>query len=214
MLAGYLRFVRASSTLIREPADPYTALAASLPYIVTMWHGQHFMLPFARQPGHDVRVLISRHGDGGINAVAAERLGLGTIRGSGGRERHRALEKGGVRGFLEMKSALAAGATVCMTADISNGVSRRAGIGVVALARASGRPIVPAAFATSRRITLKSWDRATVNLPFSRAALVLGDPILVPADADEATLEACRKRVEDELNRITERAYAIADRRG
>ena len=56
-----------------------------------MWHGQHMLIPFVRPDPLRAKVLISRHRDGGINAIIAERLGLETIRGSGdhGREFHR-----------------------------------------------------------------------------------------------------------------------------
>ena len=56
-----------------------------MPAIIAMWHGQHFMAPFIKRqdPRHRTKVLISRHRDGEINARAAERLNIGTIRGSG-----------------------------------------------------------------------------------------------------------------------------------
>jgi lysophospholipid acyltransferase (LPLAT)-like uncharacterized protein len=81
------------------------------------------------------------------------------------------------------------------------------------LARLSGRPIYPVAVATSRRITLKNWDRSAVNLPFGTVAIVVGDPVRVPTDADEAMLEQCRIAVEQQLKRVTARAYAIVDRK-
>jgi lysophospholipid acyltransferase (LPLAT)-like uncharacterized protein len=67
--------------------------------------------------------------------------------------------------------------------------------------------------ATSRRIDFKSWDRASLNLPFSRGAMVAGEPIRVATDADAATLEDARQALERSLNAATERAYAIADRK-
>jgi lysophospholipid acyltransferase (LPLAT)-like uncharacterized protein len=115
-------------------------------------------------------------------------------------------------GFLEMKAALEDNACVSMTADISNLAPRRAGLGIVALAKASGRPIVPVAYATSRRVDVTSWDRATINLPFSRAACAIGEPISVPAEADDALLETKRREVESALNEATARAYRIVDR--
>jgi len=51
-------------------------------------------------------------------------------------------------------------------------------------------------------------------LPFSRMGLVASGPIRVPPDADDAALEAARQQVESELNRVTTRAYEIADRTG
>ena len=70
------------------------------------------------------------------------------------------------------------------------------------------------AIASSRRIELDNWDRSAINLPFGRMALVAGEPIFVPRDADAAALEAARQYVESELNRVTARAYEIADRPG
>jgi len=205
--AAYLRLVRRTSTLEFEPSEPYEFFGHLLPGIVAMWHGQHLMVPFIRREGHDVRVMISKHRDGEINAIAAESLGLGTVRASAARSADRVIEKGGLRGFLEMKAALAQGATVAMTADLSNQRSRRAGPGIIKLARATGRPIVPVAVATSRHFVLKNWDRTTVNLPFSKGICVFGVPIYVPADADDALVEQKRRELEDELNRVTERAY-------
>jgi lysophospholipid acyltransferase (LPLAT)-like uncharacterized protein len=91
-------------------------------------------------------------------------------------------------------------------------VSRIAGLGIVKLSMHSGRPICPVAVATSRRIVLDNWDRTTINLPFGRGAAVIGDPIRVPRDADAATLEQARVKVQSALDDVTARAYAIADR--
>lgn len=213
VVANYLRLVNATSRLIFDPSDPYVMQASLAPVIFTMWHGQHFMLPFARQYDLDVRVLVSRHHDGEINALVATKLGIGTIRGSGARDPSRMIEKGAVWGFMEMKTALDEGAFVCMTADISNLAPRRAGLGIVSLAKVSGRPIVPVAYASSRRVDITSWDRATINLPFSRAACAVGEIVEVPDDADDDLLEQKRQDVEKALNEATERAYAIADGR-
>ena len=144
-----------------------------------------------------------------INAIAAQRLGIETIRGSGGRYDR----KGGVGAFREMVDALAQGYTVALTADVPK-VSRIVGLGIVMLARESGRPIFPIAVATSRRVELDNWDRSAINLPFSRGAMVGGKAIRVAPDADDAELESCRRAVEAELNLVTARAYALVDRPG
>ena len=213
LVANYLRFVNLTSRLAFDPPDPYGKYIHLAPVIFTMWHGQHFMLPFARIFDFDVRVLISRHHDGEINARVAQKLGVRTIRGSTARNPSRMLQKGGMVGFLEMKAALAEGACVSMTADISNLAPRRAGLGIVSLAKVSGRVIVPIAYASSRRIDVGSWDKATVNLPFSRAVCAVAEPVAVPPDADEALLEQKRRSVEAALNAATKRAYDLVDRR-
>ena len=207
--AWYLRFVWATSTQVLEPADIYDRV--DIPVILAMWHGQHFLMPFVKKAdaSHKAKVLISRHRDGEVNAIAAERLGIGTIRGSGAHngEFHR---KGGVSAFTEMLDALKDGYNVAMTADVPK-ISRIAGMGVIKLAQHSQRPIHAVAIASSRRKVLNNWDRTAINLPFSRIAMVASEAITVDANADAATLEAKRRELENELNRLTKRAYDIAD---
>lgn len=207
--AEYLRLVWKTSRFTIEPADFYERAEPEQPVIIAMWHGQHFMMPFLRRH-HRVKVLISRHSDGEMNAIAAERLGISTIRGSGDHA-HQFEHKGEVAAFKGMLAQLADGWNMALTADVPK-VSRVAGLGIVTLARGSGRPIYPIAFATSRRIVLKNWDRSEINLPFSRGAIVAGEPIRVPMDADAQALERARNALEVALNAVTERAHAIVDR--
>jgi lysophospholipid acyltransferase (LPLAT)-like uncharacterized protein len=208
--AEYLRLVWKTTRFVIEPEGIYEHVAQDAPVIIAMWHGQHFLMPFVRRAEHRVKVLVSRHRDGEINAIAAERLGVGTIRGSGSLGGG-FVGKGGVSAFKEMLSALDAGYNVALTADVPK-VARVAGIGIVKLASASGRPIYPIAIATARRVELQNWDRTAVNLPFGRGGRVAGEPVRVPADADGATLEAARRALEASLDAATARAYAIADR--
>jgi lysophospholipid acyltransferase (LPLAT)-like uncharacterized protein len=208
--AEYLRLVWRTNRLILEPANLYELIEPPMPIIVAMWHGQHFMVPFLSR-GHRVKVLISRHRDGTINAYAAQRLGVIPVRGSGDHSR-RFDVKGGVWAFKNMLAALGDGYNVALTADVPK-VARVAGPGIVMLGRISGRPIYPVAVATSRRIELSNWDRSAVNLPLGRIAMVLGEPVIVSAGADEAMLETCRAEVQRRLDSVTVRAYEIVDRK-
>ncbi len=211
LAAGYLKLVWKTSTITYDPPDIYARIDPKMPIIMTMWHGQHFMTPFLKRHYHTVRVMISRHRDGEINAVAAEALGVGTIRGSGSHsgDFHR---KGGVAAFKAALDTLASGSNVAMTADVPK-ISRVAGLGIIKLARESQRPIYGAAIATSRRVELDNWDKSAFSLPFSRGAIVVTEEIRVPPDADDAMMEHLRQRVEQELNRVTLRAYEIVDRK-
>src|SRR6202008_521789 len=186
----------------------YGRIEAQLPAIFAFWHGQHFLTPFIKtKETHKAKVLISLHRDGEFNAIAAERLGIGTIRGSGdhGSAFHR---KGGVGAFKEMVRALDDNYNVALTADVPKR-SRVAGLGIIMLARESGRPIMPFAMATIR---LRNWDRTTINLPFGRGALVGIEEINVPRDADAATMERLRLRLETYLNEATRLTYANGGR--
>ncbi len=213
LAARYIRLVGATNRLTYEGPVDYATLDLSEPLIITMWHGQHLLLPAVRRRDHRIVAMISRHRDGDLQAIVAEKLGVETVRGSAARDQNKIIERGGISGFLKLRNALKEGKSVSLTADLSNTVARRAGAGIIQLARASGVPIAPLALATSRRKTVGSWDRTSINLPFGRMAMVAGDFISVPADADDAAIEHKRLALEAELNRITERAYAIVDRR-
>jgi len=207
LAAEFLRLVWLTNRFSFDPPEVYDIVEPQMPAILAFWHGQHFMTPFIKtKESHRGKVLISRHRDGEFNAIAVERLGIGTIRGSGdhGSAFHR---KGGVGAFKEMVRALEQGYNVALTADVPKR-SRIAGLGIIMLARESGRPIMPFAMATSRFLRLKNWDRTTINLPFGRGALVGGEIIVVPPDAGAETMEELRVRLESTLNDATARAYA------
>ncbi|MBQ0823740.1 lysophospholipid acyltransferase family protein [Microvirga terrae] len=205
LVAGYLKLVQRTNRFVMEPADAYDRI--EMPVIAAMWHGQHFMIHFARRPQDKAASLVSRSGDGEFNAIALRHLGVRAIRGSGARGRD-IRKKGGAQAMRAMLRALGDGEMVVMTADIPK-ISRVCGQGIVTLAQLSGRPIVPVAVVTSRRIDFDSWDKASIGLPFGRGAMVLGDPVPVPRDADGETLESLRRAVERELDRVHARAYDL-----
>ena len=209
-LASYLRLVWNTSSLTIEPADLYDRVDREIPFILTFWHGQHFLMPFVMKPHHEGKVMISRHADADINAIAAEAFGVGTIRGSGAHGRD-FLRKGGISATKLAIDTLKSGVNVAMTADVPK-ISRIAGLGVVTVAKYSGRPIFPIAIATRNRRLAKSWDRASIHLPFGPAAMVVGDGIQVAADADDAALDQARLLVQERLNKITERAEELVGR--
>jgi len=207
-LAAYIRLIRVANRFTFEPKDFDAAIAGQTPLIVAMWHGQHFMISFA-WPKSIARMaaLISRHGDGGVNAAALRRLGVLPVRGSGGRA-EQMRKKGGAPALRELVRLLDDGVSVAVTADVPK-TARVAGLGIVTLARLSGRPIVPTAVATSRRFDFRTWDRASLGKPFGRGAIVIGDLIHVAADADDGQMEAARQAVERGLDAVHARAYAL-----
>ena len=210
LAAEFLRLVWLTNKFSFDPPDVYAIVEPQMPVILAFWHGQHFMTPFIKKSQHRAKVLISRHRDGEFNALAVERLGIGTVRGSGdhGSSFHR---KGGIGAFKDMLRVLEDNTNMALTADVPK-KSRVAGLGIIMLARESGRPIMPFAMATSRFIRLKNWDRTTINLPFGHGAMVGGEVIVVPADADAETMETLRARLEATLNDATRRAYAQVGR--
>jgi lysophospholipid acyltransferase (LPLAT)-like uncharacterized protein len=205
-LYQFMRF--AHITQRNASQNPWPLVAPQLPAIIALWHGQHFLVPFMWPKGKPVDALISKNADAEINARILERMGVRTIRGSGGRDAKQNLDRGGAKALLTLRRSLSEGRSVVMIADISHSQRRQAGEGIVTLARITGRPIIPVAYATSNRyVFANSWDKATLNLPFGKRGFAVGDPIFVSADDDGPEKQ---KHLTDALNSVTRRAASDA----
>lgn len=213
LISAFIRLTYRTNRITTGSSDPLAVFVQHSPVILAIWHGQHLTVPALKiLTDKPVVALFSRSADAEMNARVAAQMGLEIVRGSGGRARIDAISKGGVSALLALRRALAAGKTVAMIADIAKGKPRNSGMGIITLARASGRPILPIAYATSRRYVLEgSWDKTTINLPFGRAAIICGDLVHVPADANDAIMEEKRHEVTERLNSATETAYALLD---
>ncbi len=210
VLAAYIRLVHRTARIVTEPDDIPAFLDAEQPAIVAMWHGQFLMVPALAPRRAQFKCMVARHGDAELVGRTLEKFGMGLIRGAGAGSRRR--DRGGAYALRAALTALREGSNVSMTAEVPPGPARQAGVGIVTLARLSGRPIIPTAIATSRFGTVGTWSRFTINLPFSKLAFVLGEKIDVPRDADEAQLDAARLALDASLNAATRRAYALVGR--
>ncbi len=206
-LASYLRLLRRTTRFTLDPPDLYVDVDKDKPFIAALWHGQHFMLPFMIRKVDNCTCLISKHATADINARAARHLGIGVLRGSGA-SKGDPRRKGGARALREMLDALASGLIIGITADIPK-TSRIVGPGIILLAKLSGRPIRPCAVVASRRIDFETWDHASLGLPFGRGVIALGEAVCVAPDASPDEMEAARQALENGLDRLHERAYAL-----
>lgn len=168
--------------------------------IMAFWHGR--ILPatyYFRDRG--IVVITSENFDGEWIAGIIERFGYGTSRGSSSR--------GGVRALLQLKKDMAAGRPAGFTVDGPRGPVRVAQAGAVWLSKATGNAVLPFHMEADRFWTLGSWDQTQIPKPFSTVALVVGEPFGVSADADEASIEEARLRLEDSLGRLERRALEL-----
>lgn len=208
VLAAHYRVIGWTHRIRRFPEGSFYDPMEREPVIIALWHGEHFLMPHFGWRKDKLNILVTLHRDGEVLVRAGERFGLKFLRGSGDHGPE-FMRKRAVQAFTAMMRLLRRGKSIVVTADVPK-IARVAGLGIVTLAKHSGCPVVPVAMATSRHVRLSNWDRTPVSLPFGRMIMVRGEPIRVPREADEAALEAARRTVEQRLNEVTERAYALA----
>lgn len=180
------------------------ALADGASLIPCYWH-QHQLfcakwLLEQRSRGLTVGWLVSPSLDGELGAMLVHRLEGVAIRGSSTHTGAKALRDYYLALVKERVSPI-------ITPDGPRGPRFRFKPGAILLARMSGRPILPMAYAASSA-WLIHWDKFVLPKPLSRIALAVGPPCHVPRDADAAELERRQGDMERELHRL----YGVARR--
>lgn len=96
------------------------------------------------------------------------------------------------------------GYSLVVTPDGPWGPYRVAKPGALMVARQSGLPIVPLAVRARPAFRLsRRWDRQLLPLPFSRLALVAGEPMTVPSDRP---LRSVLPKLQEALDGVVSRA--------
>lgn len=165
--------------------------------ILVTWHGRS-LIPANVFRGRGYWALISLSRDGEVQNHVFRRFGFQTIRGSTGR--------GGVKGALQMARRVKEGGVLTFTPDGPRGPTHKVQPGVILMAEKSGVPVVPIGVSASRRWLLGSWDSYMIPKPFSRAYMILGDPIYVPPKLSEADRAEFCVRIEHAINRLEKEA--------
>lgn len=206
LAALYMRIVYATSRWTVIGADHLKPLLDDgRPFIGCFWHGRMLMWPSFWASRRRVLMLISEHQDGRLIARTIAHFGIETVAGS--------TSRGGAMALRGMAQWIAQGSAVAVTPDGPRGPRMRAAPGIAMAAKLTGAPIVPASYSTSRAITLSSWDRFLLALPFGRGVFLYGEPIYVARNADAAGLEAARATAEMRLNQLTREADRLCGRR-
>jgi lysophospholipid acyltransferase (LPLAT)-like uncharacterized protein len=179
-------------------------IAQGPPVIFTPWHC-HLLGPlftarqFRRSPLPMV-LMASPSRDGEFIARVARGLGFIVLSGS--------RRKGGVKTLRRMADFFRQGYSCGLVADGSRGPARVAQKGPLYLARATQGAIIPLAVAASRRRTFDTWDRFELPLPFSRLAILAGEPLRVWPEDKGPALEGRRQELETSLNRLFRRSQS------
>lgn len=197
LLSSYIRFVYVTS----RKRFVYDNLA--LPYmrgerqaIFAFWHGRMMLCPTICPPGRAMNVLISEHRDGKLISTVIRHFGQNTIVGSSSR--------GGSAAVKTILRAIKAGDNISITPDGPRGPRHVAAMGIVTVAKLSGKPVLPVTFYSDHAKTLRSWDQFLLALPFGRIAFCVGAPIMVEGTDDETS----RLSIERAMNALVDQADA------
>lgn len=177
-----------------------TAIKEHQGVIYAVWHGRMFLL-ISHMRYSRAGVLVSLSEDGELIARVMERLGYVPVRGSSSRR--------GSEGLRELQRHLEGGRPAAITPDGPRGPRHRAQLGAVILAARSGKPILPLSSASRNAWCLNSWDAFQIPKPGTEAAIVFGEPVLVPRTED---FEPWRVKLEEALNRVQAEADASVGR--
>ena len=173
--------------------------------VFTFWHTCIFSATwFWRRRGIVVMSSLSR--DGEFVGRFIKRFGYGTSRGSSTR--------GSGRALALMAQCLESGLDVAFTIDGPKGPALVAKEGAVILARHTGQAILPFHITPKRCLSLRSWDRQQIPLPFTRVAVLIGEPIYVPHGASGEEVNRCQRLLQSTLERLYHDGEAWRETKG
>jgi lysophospholipid acyltransferase (LPLAT)-like uncharacterized protein len=174
--------------------------------IYTCWHREIFAGTwFWRKRG--IVAMASQNFDGEYITRILQKLGYGAARGSSSR--------GGGKALAEMIRCHRQGLDTVFTIDGPRGPRFVAKPGSVQLAKATGAAILCFHAAVRRAwVFRKSWDQTEFPFPFTRAAMFVAPPIVVPHNADRAEQARKLQQVQATLDELRKRAEQWASPKG
>jgi lysophospholipid acyltransferase (LPLAT)-like uncharacterized protein len=172
------------------------------PVIFCIWHNRLALSLIlyrkhvqSRWPRRCMASLVSASRDGGMLARVMELFGVRAVRGSSSRR--------GAAALREAAASLRSGCDLSITPDGPRGPCYSLRPGIVSVAQLTGCRIVPVAYRLSHKLTLNSWDRFQVPLPFTRCDVTLAPSVQVPRKLGEEEAESIRADLEATMRLIT-----------
>jgi lysophospholipid acyltransferase (LPLAT)-like uncharacterized protein len=172
------------------------------PAIYCIWHNRLALSMAAyhgyikeRSRGSGLAAMASASKDGAMMSAVLEFSRVQPVRGSTSRR--------GPQALREMTTWARRKYDLAIIPEGPRGPRYTVQMGVIALAQLTGFPIVPVTFNLDWKISVKSWDRFQVPLPFSRCEMIFEKPFRVPRETSEKDREAFRLQLEETLQRIS-----------
>ena len=175
------------------------------PCIYALWHNRQLMC-ISLHRDYGILTLASASRDGDYIAAILEKLGFSVARGS--TDTNKGNYKKSFSAARSLLRGLKKGKSIAVTVDGPLGPKYSVHEGVIFLAKATGCPVIPIGTASVPAIKLKTWDNFEIPIPFSRAAVLYGEPYQISKDEDQAE-EA--EKLRQKLEILTEEAEKILE---
>jgi len=216
VLGTYLRLVLRTVRWRHENlACVEPVLAGDSGAIALFWHGR-IPLSLATAPQwwrKRTRAFVSPSADGEFIAQALAMSGFPAIRVSSAKKGDSAKARQAVAAIREAVTWVSEGGALVVTPDGPRGPNEVIAPGALQIARRSGQPVFLMGIAANPAWQLENtWDRVMFAAPFGRGAVVWEGPLFVPADADEAAIQALIADWSARLSAATRRAEALVGR--
>lgn len=168
--------------------------------VIACWHNRMFYFAtyiyrYLLRNQFKLAMMSSDSKDGEIGATIGKYAGAKVVRGSSSRRGASGL-RGLYRAIVRDKHS------IIILPDGSKGPVYEAKVGVAALAKMTGKPILPVSCWASDYWRIRSWDRMVFPKPFARILVSVGDFIEVPRRSDDADLDGFRLKVQRSLDEL------------
>jgi lysophospholipid acyltransferase (LPLAT)-like uncharacterized protein len=181
----------------RRIVDPMNLIENARGCVTVTWHNRLLYFPaiFPKAARKRTVAVVSASRDGQYVSDLISFFGIKAMRGSS--------KKRGANALLGATRAMKDGFHVCFTPDGPRGPKYTMSRGPIHLASTQGAKLIPISINASRYWAIRSWDNFQIPKPFSTLTLVIGEPVDIPADLDEAGLEEWRLKAQAALMEIT-----------
>jgi lysophospholipid acyltransferase (LPLAT)-like uncharacterized protein len=166
--------------------------ASKIP-ILAFWHNRIFLATYYFR-FRGIIVMSSQSFDSEYVARFIQRFGFGIVKGSSTR--------GGVGGLIEMIRLLKKGFPTGFSVDGPKGPIYQAKTGTLLLAKKTSNPVLPFSVEAENYWTIRSWDKLQIPKPFTKAKVLIGEPVNVSENAGELEMEIKHSELQEKLDKL------------
>lgn len=161
--------------------------------ILAFWHNRIFLATYYFR-FRGIVVMSSQSFDSEYVARFIQRFGFGIVKGSSTR--------GGVGGLIEMIRLMKRGFPTGFSVDGPKGPIYQAKTGTLLLAKKTANPVLPFSIEAENYWTIKSWDKLQIPKPFTRAKILIAEPIVVSDGADDSEMTNKHLELQKKLDEL------------